>query len=329
MTLSKKSWVKLILMLFSIASPTICADHMNQPYPEGSYYYDVRPVGVGPASQAAADIVFVVDESGSMAMEHEWIREEVRIFDRLLKTRGVGAGERNNLFALVGFGRNDRTAILGITLTQLTSAGDFVTASQDLVLTGVFEDGYAAIDYAIGNILTRPGTAKQLILITDEDRGILRPILTQDTIERRVKEAGYILNVVVNQGFQTTPYENTSYALGVTSGTAYLFDPFSSSLFSTSRSSVIPSTEFRFGTTFQDYVELALRLGGAAWDLNQLREQGLFARAFTNAFSETKVEEVMTVFRYCFECLCLSFREDCSLANDVSIQNCAGTFPGV
>lgn len=302
-------------------------DHIGQTHPEGSYYYDVRPAGVGPASQAAADIVFVVDESGSMAMEHEWIRQEVRILDRLLKERGVGAGERSNLFALVGFGRNDFDAILGVTLTQLTSASDFIAASNHLVLTGSFEDGYAAIDHAVESIASRPDTAKQLILVTDEDRGILRTDLSRGVIERRLREAGYVLNVVVNQGFQTT---SDTFALGVTNSAAYLFDPFSSnSLFISTTDEVNPSTEFRFGNTFEDYVEMALGLGGAAWDLNQLREQGMFARAFTNAFSEAKVEEVMRVFRYCFECLCFSSREVCSLAEGVNNEACTGTFPGM
>lgn len=286
-------------------------------------------MGVGLASQAAADIVLVVDESGSMAMEHEWIREEVGILDRLLQNQGVGAGERSNQFALIGFGRNDPSAILGTTITGLTSARDFVTASEELELTGTVEDGYAAIDHAIDSIATRPDTAKQMILITDEDRGVIRSDLSRSSIGDSLREAGYVLNVVVNQGFQTTLFENTSFALGVNSEAAFLFDSEAESLFSVlNTDNVIPSSEFRFGNTFEDYVELALALGGAAWDLNQLREQGQLARAFTNAFSETKVDEVMTIFSYCFECLCMSSAEICSLASNVQTQNCTGTFTG-
>lgn len=304
----------------------MCLDSSSLAYPEGTYYYDVLPVGVGPASQAAADIVFVVDESGSMAMEHEWIREEVGILDQLLRDRGVGAGQRENLFALVGFARNDPTAILGITLTDLASPSEFIAASANLELTGSFEDGYAALDYALENIVTRPDTAKQMILITDEDRGVLRLDLSRDVIQTRLREAGYVLNVAVNQGFETDSFD---FALGVSSEVTYLFNSSASTLFyELNGNNVMPSTIFRFGNTFEDYVELALGLGGAAWDLNQLREQGSLARAFTNAFSEAKVEEVMTVFRYCFECLCRFLEEVCSLAPNVSVENCSGTFPG-
>lgn len=283
-------------------------------------------MGVGPASQAAADVVFVVDESGSMANEHAWIREEVGVLNRLLKNRGVGAGERENLFALVGFGRADPSAILGITLADLSSPMDFVAASDNLELTGGFEDGYSAIEHALDAIVTRPDTARLMVLVTDEDRGVLKPGLSKDIVQRRLREAGYVLNVVVNQGFQTA---NSSFALGVSSDTTYLFDPNATDLFSISRTNdVIPSSDIQFGSTFEDYVELALGVGGAAWDLNQLREGGLLARAFSNAFSEGKVEEAMTIFSFCFECLCRFLSEICTLAEDVSIDSCSGTFPG-
>ena len=305
----------------------MCTDHLDQQYSEGAYYYDARPVGVGPASQAAADIVFVVDESGSMALEHQWIRDEARLLDRLMQERGVGAGQRNNLFALVGFGRDDPNAILGITLTQPVVAGEFVSASEDLVLTGLFEDGYAAVDYAIENIVTRPDTAKIMILVTDEDRGVLRTDLSRDGLENSLRAAGYVLNVVVNQGFES---DSAQFALGLTNDVAYLFDPFSSEFFTVvGADNITPSDQFRFGNTYEDYVQLALSLGGTAWDLNQLREEGLFARAFSNAFSVGKVQEVMLVFSQCFGCLCLSLRERCELVSDVSVQDCSGTFPGM
>ncbi len=297
---------------------------------EGSYYYDLRPRGIGPAAEEAADIIFVVDESGSMVFEHQWITDEVKILDRMLQERGVGAGERPNQFALVGFGRNNIDEILGVTLTQLTSADGFIEASSNLMLTGTFEDGYGAIDYAINNIPTRADTAKQIILVTDEDRGVIRRDLTRDIMEGRIREAGFTLNVAVNQAFRTTLSGDTQYPLGVSNGQAYLFSAISDGLFSVlEMETVIPSSNIFYGSTFEDYVVLALRVGGAAWDLNHLREQGESGRAFTSAFSEVKVEEVMTVFRYCFECQCLSSTEVCSLADDVRIQNCVGTSPGI
>ena len=297
-------------------------------YSEGSYYYDVRPVGIGPASQAAADIIFVVDESGSMAGEQGWIREEVQVLDRMLKEKGVGSGMRRNMFALVGYSRNNPQDILGITLTTLASSSDFVTASRNLMVTGTAEDGYAAIDYALTNIPTRSDTAKQIILVTDSDRRILQFDLNRANIEQRVRELGFTLNVVVNQGFVISEVDSI-FALGITNTFGYVLDTLTKRLYSSVNSSEVTLSQYiSFGSTIEDYVTLALNLDGAAWDINQLREGGTFSEAFVNAFSDIKVEEMMTVFRYCFECQCRSRREVCSLANSVALRDCSGKLPG-
>ena len=318
----------MFLLCVCTDSPSQCVDPNKKRFEEGSYYYQVRPITVGPASQAAADIVFVVDESGSMADEHEWIREEVKILDRMLRDKGVGAGMRQNLFALVGFSRNNPLEILGVTLSQLATPSDFINASRRLMLTGGAEDGYAAIDYALENILTRPNTAKQLILVTDEDRFTLRLDLTRDRVEMALREAGFVLNVAVRQAFPLTMFDNTSYALGVTNSSAFVFDTFSNRMYlERSAQGVTPSQDITFGNTFDDYVTLAWNLGGGAWDLNQL-QVGMFSRAFTNAFTDSKVQEVLSVYNYCFECKCYSTGEVCSLSDNILISDCNGEYPG-
>ena len=325
--LSKQSCYYFSILL--TATPFTCEDHRDQQHQEGSYYHNVISFTSGPATQAAADVIFVVDESGSMVMEHDWIRDEVFRLDSQLQGRGVGAGENENLFALVGFGRNDPVAIAGVVLSQLATPADFVTASLDLRLNGLVEDGYAGMDFAVGNIALRPGTAKMMILVTDEDRGIIRKDLSRDIIEQRLTEAGFVLNVVVNQGFLADPTNNNSHALGLNGNeTAYVFDPNSPSLFTTEEGGVANfGNFFSFGNTYRDYVELAFGLGGAAWDLNQFREEGLFAEAFTSAFTEVKVEEIMSVFRLCFSCLCTPPEPQCVVAENVTIDSCFGT-PG-
>ena len=50
--------------------------------------------------------------------------------DGRLRERGVGAGERENLFALVGFARDSPSDIIGIVLSQLAPSEEFVAASQ-------------------------------------------------------------------------------------------------------------------------------------------------------------------------------------------------------
>ncbi len=43
-------------------------------------------------------------------------------------------------------------------------------------------------------------------------------------------------------------------------------------------------------TTETQYIDLALSLGGAAWDLNVLRAGGVNAASFSSAFVEIKVQ---------------------------------------
>ena len=319
----------VIFSLF-VANPFVCKDHLNQAYMQTDYYYSVMSFASGPATQAAADIIFVVDESGSMAMEHEWIQKEVNLLDIALRERGVGVGMRPNLFGLVGFGRNDPTSIGGITLSQLARPDEFVLAAGGLQLTGVLEDGYSAIDHALAMIETRSGTAKQVILVTDEDRGVLRVDLSRELIEERLVRTGFMLNVIINQGFLRDPLDDHSFALGLDrNSTAYIVDPDSLTLFNTSDGgSLNPSPFFGFGNSYEDYAVLAHSTGGAAWDLNQLREQGILAEAFTNAFTAVKVEEVMSVFRECFLCLCRYPQEVCSMVTDRVLNECMGFAPG-
>lgn len=273
--------------------------------------------------------MFVVDESGSMAFEHEWIQRVVVILDQSLKQQGVGVGERENLYALVGFGRNDPSAILGVTLTPLTSVVGFLNSTKQLVLDGIFEDGYAAINHALEAIEARPNTAKQIIFISDEDRGILRSDLSFDDLSQRLKDSGYILNVVVNQGFLSSK-KDPLFALGLRGdGQSFIFNQSSSVLFSTTGGGLqSPPEFFDSGSTYEDYVKLSFTTQGVAWDLNQLREGGDYSIAFTNAFTQAKIDEVMSVFTFCLVCLCMNPKETCFLKSNIKLEDCVGEYTG-
>lgn len=318
-----------MLVFPSLATPAVCENHIQQTFVEGSHFHTIKTFVSGPASQAAADIIFVVDESGSMAAEHEWIQTEVVILDKALKERGVGVGDRENLYALVGFGRNDPSAILGITLTSLTTLEGFLNATKLLVLNGIFEDGYAAINHALESIETRPNTAKQMIFISDEDRGVLRNDLSFDIIAQKLANVGCVLNVAVNQGFLSSS-DDTHFALGLRGdGQSYTFNQSSSVLFSESQGGVRSLSDLiDFGSTYEDYVQLAFVTQGVAWDLNQLREGGDYAIAFTNAFTQVKIDEVMSVYTFCFVCACTYPKETCSIRSNIQLEDCTGEYTG-
>ena len=324
LNMNSKSWCSVSFT--HVANQTLCEDHLKQTFVEGSYFYTIT----GRISQAAADIVFVVDESGSMAYEHEWIRKSAVSFDKALKDQGVGVGKRQNMYALVGFGRNDPSAILGVTLAPLTSLDGFLNVTDQLALNGLVEDGYAAIYHVLQTIESRPDTAKQIILVSDEDREALRKDLSFESLSEQLKNTGYVLNAVVNQGFMANQ-SSSVFALGLRGdGKSFIFNQSSSTLFSTSSGGFPSSAEvFNFGSTFEDYVQLSFSTGGVAWDLNQLREGGNYSIAFTNAFTQAKLDEIMAMFNVCFLCQCTRQPNMCVLQSDFELENCVGEYTGI
>ena len=251
--------------------------------------------------------------------------------DFLLQSAGVGAGDRQNYFSLVGFGRGSVDGITGIILSELAPQSVFLDALNQLQSSGVAEDGYAALEFAIMSTETRPDTVKQLILVTDEDRHVIRTDLNRDIIERAIVESGYVLNVVVNQGFIADPTDDRTHAMGLDSnGTAYVFNPSSPSLYTSSPGGVVAFTPFSFfPNTFDDYVDLAFGVGGAAWDLNFVVEGEPLSLALARAFAEVKIAEVMSVLRVCERCLCGESGAKCLETNLVMIKNCIGPAPGI
>ena len=252
----------------------------------------------------AADVIIIVDESGSMIGEHQWLERLVYELENSLQLAGVGINASNpNMYALVGFARGEDTARGGVVIQELGSTQQFVSALKQLTLTGIFEDGYSGIDVALRNIRTRPGTAKQMILVTDEHRGVLNFRLSKADITEQLRVEGFKLNVVVNQGFEADVGTGVS-VMGIDSaGMGYVYNSSTPYLYSSvagGRANVIKS----FRSTNEDYVEPALQLGGGAWDLNLLRLDEKMTTAFTNAFVHVKVEETLSTFRACFCCSC-------------------------
>lgn len=264
-----------------------------------------------------ADVIFVVDESGSMNTEHGWIPNMVTSMEAKLVAAGVGDGSDAadfNRYGLVGFGSgltdgyNDgipRTVPGGGYGTDAAIA----TAAGNLLLNGATEDGYAGIDYALNtaNFAARAGAGLNIVLITDEDRDNWNGnALTYQSILSALGARNALLNVVVNNAFGS----DDGAALGrfsdatdlnpefdkdgnpVIGGTAAIenairVDGAGGYLLSTGA-----TTGSGSGTTEADYVALALENGGAAWNLNVLRSGGNDAASFTSAFVNFKALEI-------------------------------------
>jgi hypothetical protein len=235
-----------------------------------------------------ADVVVLMDESGSMSGEQTWMAGTIPLLDAGLVSHGL----TGNRYGLIGFGASAApppSDVRSFTVGggQFGTAAQFATASGGLVASGSFEDGYAAINTA-DSYTYRAGAARNYILVTDEDRDVTAgmPALTKANMLASLTGSHSLLNAVVNATFKCG---DGTAALGVSSGgKGYKAD--GAGGFSTCTGATFFSGA---GTTGNDYVDLALSSGGAAWDLNFLRAGGLGAQSFTNAFIDVKVKEIV------------------------------------
>jgi hypothetical protein len=254
-------------------------------------------IGISGAAQAA-DIVFLVDESGSMAGEHAWLSNMVTDLELGLTSAGV----TSNSYSLIGFGCSSGHTGCDSTQTAHThvegvSATDLSTATSGLSTTGGLEDGWEAIDYALNNI-NFSSEAINFILITDEDRDTAfgAGSLTYAGMETALIDAGVTLNAVVDTSFLTAA---GSSLLGVDSeSNGYLADGLGGyTTESFAGGSMVDGIYCDGGDggvpCSEAYVDLALATGGAGWDLSQLRAGGDTATSFTTAFVDIKVEEIV------------------------------------
>lgn len=225
----------------------------------------------------ATDIVFIVDESGSMGGDQAWLGGQVANLDANLAAAGVTT--RN--YALVGFGAANPAPRTVQTFTDATTVS---TAFGSLFTSGGTEDGWAGIDYALGLVTPAAGKAINFILLTDEDRDNWNGGLNYAGVLADMQNEGAVLNAIVSANF------GANERIGVLSdGTTIIADGAGDYTLGVGGSCVTG-----FGTTCTDYVNMAWASGGAAWNLDLLRSGGNDAVSFSKAFQEIKVQEIIT-----------------------------------
>ncbi|MDO9136008.1 hypothetical protein [Hydrogenophaga sp.] len=255
------------------------------------------------AAPAFADVIVMMDESGSMAGEQVWIASQIPTLNAGLVAEGVGVGGTNK-FGLIGFGYSAAGApndLRGFDVATgggatnnspgtFGTAANFSASAGNLIASGGFEDGYAAINLA-NSLAGRVGAARNYILVTDEDRDVGAGVPGYEGILASMTRTNTLLNAVVNSSFFC---DNTS-ALGVARGPGSSLVSFvADGLGGFSKCTGTTTLGTGFGSTVADYVNLALDTGGAAWNLNFLRSGGLLADSFTAAFIDVKIEEITT-----------------------------------
>ena len=249
----------------------------------------------------SADVVFVVDESGSMIGEHKWLQETIYLLDDALRDNGIG--ERSpNRYGLVGFATHGHLAgaVHVLSDNMMGNTTQFAAAIDRLLTSGQVEDGYSAISTALQKLSFRSGNvARQLILVTDEDRDPMLS-LSRGEVKKLLEEMDFRINVVVNHNIED---REGNPVLGIDAQKRGYIVGDTTSGYTTVPKAVLPS-DGGHGSTLKDYVMLALDSVGAAWDLNQLRRGGAIARAFTNSFVDTKRREITEQLKVCETCKC-------------------------
>ncbi len=134
-------------------------------YENGTRAHDVEFFQGGSGVFNKMDIVFMIDNSGSMSDNIEIVRQNVTEF----ANRIVSAGYDCN-FALVIFGsvtNSGEPYLVGGGLTP--NINEFISWLSSMGAEGGFEPGWDAIVYALTHIKYRAEALKILVLMTDED----------------------------------------------------------------------------------------------------------------------------------------------------------------
>ncbi|XP_065187118.1 uncharacterized protein LOC135817800 isoform X1 [Sycon ciliatum] len=288
---------------------------------------DLRTISV-----SSAVVILVVDESGSMSGEHQWLKTTITALEKNLMERGVGSQGRANQYALVGFA-SPRANRLGHIINAAEgrhcgTADEISLALKRLRQDGRKEDGYSAIGMALDSISCVQNrqdgnTALQVILVTDEDRDVLKPEWTKDTIRTAIMRRGGVLNAVVKNRFHGKDDDMRNVrAMGIDRRQrAVIVNRQKNDFYFLPHG--MPTTDSGHGTTERDYVDLATRTGGGAWDLDMLRDDS-YREAFTKGFIAAKVEEIQVqLVSRCEECACRNGTTTCDiLPNIINEQSC-------
>ncbi|WP_371192708.1 VWA domain-containing protein [Glaciecola sp. SC05] len=123
------------------------------------------------AATIKTDVIFIVDESGSMGNVQTNLRNNIGLFASILS----GGGLVDASFGLVGYGNG---GVVPRTLTDLTDPTAFALAAGNLIASGGTEPAYDAIAYALNTPNAYPGNVgafsfrndaiTNIILLTDE-----------------------------------------------------------------------------------------------------------------------------------------------------------------
>ncbi len=151
-----------------------------------------------------ADLVFVVDQSGSMYNEFKWISDSLTEIDSTIRDKGITAN-----YGIAGFeyttgsqstqyGDRNAWADLPSDISDIISEAEWAANN----LYGYAERGYHAVDWATDNFAWTGGDyAKVMIMITDEDADYgdtysYGGLTGQSALNQKMEDEDILLNVI-------------------------------------------------------------------------------------------------------------------------------------
>lgn len=157
-------------------------------------------LGVGSSASAAivADIMWVIDTSGSMGGDIAQVKSRILEFNTVMTNNGIDAN-----YGLVRYGG---AASLIQDLTDFSTFSAVASPFSSLTANGgATEDGSAAIQTAL-TATFRAGSVRNIILVTDEDddNAANRPALQTDL--GATKDINELINIIGNPGDDSNNY---------------------------------------------------------------------------------------------------------------------------
>ncbi|KAL3935879.1 MAG: hypothetical protein SGBAC_008688 [Bacillariaceae sp.] len=278
--------------------------------PSVKYDYDMEVPGT--ASKKCALVNIVMDESGSMTTEQTFLKQTA-IPDIVSELYTATYGYTDVFICSNGFGGYDNTDVYDYRHVGCTrglpngSLGD--TTITDWNVRGHWEEGYYAMSKSMENVPQVIDSVnlntecselhKNLILVSDEDRDAENWATTPTTMRQEIIDHGYILNIVVdstinadlnNVGIQVNSVNRNTIFRADGSGGFSSFDK--------NENFVTFVAHEDLGVyTLDHYYPLIIGTGGAAWNVNSLREGAAnnanLKLSFADAFVKTKVQEIV------------------------------------
>ncbi|XP_065191876.1 uncharacterized protein LOC135822963 [Sycon ciliatum] len=264
-------------------------------------------------------LVIVFDESRTMLTERGALPDIITGLDTALMAAGFGVSIENK-YSLVGFAGSAAPGGKYIPVGNgiCGGAAEVGALASTLGRDGRTEDGYSGINVALQDATqcdTGPNSQLMILIMTDEDRDVLRGVgesFTYSTIVQSLRTANARFSAIVKQQYRNFVTGQDAYGLD-SKGQTFIIAGGGQEFELTPPGTGGPIRDSGFGTTEQDYVELAQDTGGCVFDVLSVRNAGRrpgFLAALSACLSEQLSAE--RVRPLCQECLCNSGELQCN-----------------